>query len=83
MLSGGQTIRPLEAAVQRHRLTREFSGSQGGENEDDIVPFSLVEICRRLRGVFCLHHQSDRSEIARRYISESCYLHSFYSLKSY
>jgi hypothetical protein len=25
----------------------------------DIAPYSLVEVDRRFRGVYCLHHQGD------------------------
>jgi hypothetical protein len=38
----------------------EIAGSLGGDYENvfwDVAPCSLVEVYRRFRGAYCLHHQ--------------------------
>jgi hypothetical protein len=45
-----------------HSSVGEISGYHGDEYEDvlwDVAPCSLVEIDRRFRGAYCLHHQGD------------------------
>jgi hypothetical protein len=41
----------------------------------DIGMCSL-EVDRRFKGAYCLHHQGDFNETTRRYIPESCHLHA-------
>jgi hypothetical protein len=36
----------------------------------DVAPCSLVEIGQRFRGAYCLHHQGDEYQTARRNISQ-------------
>jgi hypothetical protein len=44
----------------------EISGSHGGDYEVrvfwDIAPCSHVEVDRRFRGAYCLHHQDDQGD---------------------
>jgi hypothetical protein len=40
----------------------------------DAAPCSLVEVDRRFRGAYCLHHSGD--DTTRRYVAESCHLHT-------
>jgi hypothetical protein len=47
----------------------EISGFQGDEYEDvfwDVASWSLVEIDRRFRGAYSLHHQGEDSNIILR-----------------
>jgi hypothetical protein len=45
-----------------------------------IAPCNLLEVNRRFRGTYCLHHQDDLKrriyfhEVTRRYIPENCYV---------
>jgi hypothetical protein len=41
----------------------------------DIAPCSLVEVDRRFRSAYCLHHQGERPD-TRRYIPEDSDLHA-------
>jgi hypothetical protein len=50
--------------VKKGVYTCEISGSHGGEHEDDCLlrccaARSLLEIDRRFRSAYCLHHQGD------------------------
>jgi hypothetical protein len=45
----------------------EISGSHSGEFEDiyfwEVAPRSLLEVDRRFRGAYCLHHQGRESSL--------------------
>jgi hypothetical protein len=45
----------------------------------DIATFSLVEIYRRFRGTYFLHHQGN--ETARRNIQEGCHIQFYFDLR--
>jgi hypothetical protein len=48
--------------IVRAMKCSEISGSDGGEKMTvfwDFAPRSLVEVDRRFRGAYCLHHQGD------------------------
>jgi hypothetical protein len=59
----------IASLVLQYEISTEFklseiSDSRGGEYEEtvywDAAPCSLVEVYRRFRGTFCLHHQGNR-----------------------
>jgi hypothetical protein len=35
----------------------------------NVVPYSLVEVCRRFRGICCLHHQGRPDDGSCKYLS--------------